>query len=182
MALFFFVCNMKEALLTYNPIPTKKMKYDNIIYHSDSKNETNLRLGLDVNAVRIRSVCYKTQPPTIPLSYTFIINEFDTILGFDEPYDNETDVEANGTSLSGFFNENDALNGLPARTRVFAVPGGQAGPQEWLDDFSTALRSNLNEMQYGDKVVFTNAFDRVTRNFNWHITYKKKQSHVSSST
>lgn len=148
------------------------MKFDNIIFHSDSKNtEQNLRLGLDVKAVRIRSVAYKTPPPTIPLSYTFKIHEFDVIFGFDEPYDNETDVEANGTSLSGFFNDNGALDGLPERVRVFTVPGGQAGPQEWLDDFSAALRLNLNEMQYGDKVVFTNAFDPVTHNFSWHITY-----------
>ena len=154
----------------------------NVLFHSDPKSETNLRLGVDVKAVRIRSVNYKTPSITLPTAYNFLIHEFSVILGFDEPYDTETDVEANGMSLSSFFDDNGSLEGLPERTRAFTVAGGQSGPAEWLDDFSAALRTNLDAMTWGDKVVFSNSYSPANRSYNWNLTYNgtpRKNFYVS---
>ena len=158
------------------------MVFQNVLFHSNPKTETNRRLGVDVKAVRLRSVSYKTPARTTAGAYYFKIHEFDVIFGFDEPYDDETDVEANGVRLSSFFEDNGALEGLPERTRAFSVSGGQTGPQEWLDAFSAALRTNLNAMTYGNKVGFTNSYNPADRTYNWHITYNgtpRKNFYVS---
>lgn len=116
-------------------------------------------------------MAYKAPAITLPAAYNFKIHEFDVILGFDEPYDGETDVEANSTSLSAFVDDNGALEGLPERTRAFSIAGGQTSPFEWLDAFSAALRTNLGAMTHGNKVIFSNSFNPADRTHNWHITY-----------
>lgn len=149
------------------------MRFQNVLFHSDNKqSETNRRLGVDVKAVRIRSVSYKTPASTTAMATSFLIHEFDALFSVDdEPYGTEENVEANGVSLSSFFDENGSLEELPERTRAFSVAGGQTSPQEWLDAFSAALRTNLDAMTWGNKVVFTNSYNPADRTYNWHITY-----------